>query len=332
MDDGPFDLRRRTLPERPFRRPRSGWTKPRRLAVAWTAVVVFFVSVVEWRSLTAPAIGLAFATIAASVLIAAPGGLLDVGVAARRRSLRGSHADEPWLWDHDWNPRGVESGPARRLLRTIDKPRPRSAMVAVQVVFGVAAVAVGAWRWAVPIAVGASLTVVAWRAWREHGVGTMRVSFTRFPYPADEPVVLHVGMAEGGADVERVEFALTRVTERAGGPFGFARLLFATIVDAAHRPPGELPGPDRDVAVAFELPRGARGTRLSARLPEYWVLDVVATTSAGPLTESFLVPVYERRYLGVDEPPPPDDGVDGPSSGGGGAVPGSAVFGSGPGL
>ena len=104
-------------------------------------------------------------------------------------------------------------------------------------------------------------------------------------------------MDSGGADFRRVEFRLSRVLQS-----GAEGVRIRPISE--RRPPGTLPGSDFDVEVSFDVPEGARGTRLSDESPYYWVLDVLAATSSGPYAETFLIPIYDRPASPTAEPPP----------------------------
>jgi hypothetical protein len=216
----------------------------------------------------------------------------------RRRShaaARAAHPDEPWLWDHPWDPTGASVTSAQRWGRassrwSATRARRTAWLVAIVVVAG----------WLGPL-YGTSIVWIAvlallwaWDAWHAHGAGTTRVSYAKFPFHPGERVTLRFAVSEGGASFRRARFHLRHVREHVAHGWIRAALTQSTIV--IDRPPGMLPGPEEEIELTFDVPEGAPGTRLSDpdSEPSYWVLDVVADTSAGPFTESFLVPIYER--------------------------------------
>ena len=148
--------------------------------------------------------------------------------------------------------------------------------------------------WIAGTVVGVLASVYSWRLWREHGIGGGHVSYSRFPFHPGERVTLYFGMSAGGATFERAVFCLRAIVEGSGGSLGVPNSTHAVRELRQHRPPGLLPGPATDVELSFDVPASAAGTSLSTVDPHYWVLEVVANTSAGPYVESFLVPIYER--------------------------------------
>lgn len=104
-----------------------------------------------------------------------------------------------------------------------------------------------------------------------------------------------LGAEEDGPTFREAKFRLRRIREEAYGVLCLSRrgvVAYETTIE--RRPPDDLPGPDIDVGLVFDVPASAGGTRLSASPPEYWLFDVVADTSAGKYAESFLVPIYDR--------------------------------------
>jgi hypothetical protein len=244
------------------------------------------------------------ATVGGCAGAGAAAGLVVVSLRRRRdMALMRAHPDEPWRWDHAWDPTGTSVTALDRFRRGT---RPRTWAGARAVYFTAAAVVI---LFVVSVADGispgwvmvtAALVVWGWRAWRAHGAGSMRVSYAKFPFHPGERVTLYFGASEGGASFHRVAFHLRHVREVARGPFGW-RGAYAASTITVERPPGLLPGPEQDVEIVFDVPARAPGTCLSDALPQYWSLDVVANTSAGPYCESFLVPIYDRPSALPDE-------------------------------
>lgn len=220
-----------------------------------------------------------------------PGSVVDRMLAARLEAQRRRHPEEPWLWDHRWDPRGVSGSPFRRLRLANQKPISFLFVAIVQLAFGMSRRPfLDFWG----IVGGTAASWIAVKAWRIYGVGTAYVAFTKFPFHPGERVTLHFGMSEGGARFERAAFCLRFIEEASGALIG-RRLdgvrYFGVRED---RPPGELPSGDQHVILEFDVPEDAGGTSLSSSPRTYWTLDVVANTSAGPYVESFLIPIYER--------------------------------------
>jgi hypothetical protein len=224
------------------------------------------------------------------ILTSVPGGLVDRWRAARLDAARRRDPDRPWLWDHRWDPRGVSGQPWRRLIRATPRSRGLLLYVLAMAFVGPPPATV-LWIWG--SIGGIAATWIAWRAWRIWGVGTAHVSFTKFPFHPGERVTLHFGMSEGGAQFERASFCLRRVLEPRSRAVP-AHSAPWRLGLRENRPPGELPGGNQFVTLEFDVPANAFGTHLSAPRPEYWALDVLANTSAGPYVESFLIPIYER--------------------------------------
>jgi hypothetical protein len=283
---------RSAFPPPSARRPLGGLARGPSAGVLALSLVVLWMIVSTASALDASAgTGVAIgAWFLVWLVMIGPGGGFAALAAARVRRRRAAHPDEPWLWDHAWDAGGASVGPLRHLART------HSAglivpVVALPTILAFAARARAGPAWIAPVCVLAPLTAWSWRFWRVSRFGAARLSFTRFPYVPGEPVTLHFGMSPDGASFERAEFRLMRVKESRRG---LARSAWPELMFVERRPPGLLPGPDADVEVSFDVPADAPGTRLSDSPPAYWLLEVVADTSAGPYAETFLVPIYER--------------------------------------
>jgi hypothetical protein len=221
-----------------------------------------------------------------------------VGVNWWRRSRRhaarlAEHPMEPWLREHDWDPRGVSVTPFVRFLRSFQS-RWFVRLWLMAVAATLVGLVVGLAAWPALAALGAISCWGAWVAWRIHGAGTTHVSYAKFPFHPGETVKLSVGTSDGGATYRRADFHLRYYRSVAYSARDAARRLTPSFQRTVHRPPGLLPGPEQDVEIEFEVPADAPVTCLSASALSWWVLDIVANTSAGPYCESFLVPIYER--------------------------------------
>jgi hypothetical protein len=219
----------------------------------------------------------------------------------RVRVARRRHPREPWFWERAWDPKGESLSP---FARSAMRKWLMGALLAMPVIalWLTATLTAGRRAWLLDALACAVTIALAVALWRLHGAGTTRVSFASFPFHPGERASFHVGTSDGGATFQRVEFHLRHVQEFPGG---FADSTFRHHVTrdlVVSRPPGRLPGPDQDVIVSFDLPDDAPPTRLSARPPSYWVLDILANTTSGPFCESFLVPVYHRPREGPEDP------------------------------
>jgi hypothetical protein len=265
------------LPVRPEtedrrRAARRGWSggRVRAILLLWTVGI-----------LAAGIYGFLLAPFAGFFLFA-PGAGLDVWRSWRSSSLRQSHLDEPWMWDHAWDRSGARVTPLERVARVSTFP------------FAAALFSWAAVHWWF---LGAALVWWACRAWSVWGGGTSRVTYAEFPFFVGGRATLRFGLDEGGATFHSARYFLRRVRET---PHRFTSVHHADdwyeiegFVDG-----DALPGPEQYVEVSFDVPADVGGTWLSGHHPRYWVLDVEGETSAGPYAESFLVPIYVRPRAG----------------------------------
>lgn len=288
------------LPEEPRRQPRGWRTSPRmkvngRVVIALCAIYwAVFLSIASPRDwFRMPGF---IALLAAFACVNVPGGVRDA-LRSRACAARAAwHPDAPWLADHPWDSKGTTVSVLQRMLAPGDKQRNRGRrfLVFFSGMYCVIELVSGDTPWIAATSGGVFLFLVSWRWWREHGIGDGHVWYSRFPFHPGEKVTLYFGMSEGGATFERATFHLRAIEETTHGGLGVPNSTVVTWMAREHRPPGPLPGPRTDVQLAFDLPDDAPGTQLSAVDPHYWVLEVVANTSAGPYFESFLVPIYAR--------------------------------------
>jgi hypothetical protein len=265
------------------RRPRSGWALGRCAVLGVllaTPLPLALLRAPPWAEWIVAGVGVVVAA------VVWPGGLFDRARRARPRAVEG------WMSDHAWDPSGETRTPLRRY-RDSQDARAHALMFPFWLSMQVTLIDAGT-LWMGLLALSCVATAAAASGWIRSRSGTAHLSFTRFPYHPNELVVLHFGMAEGGASFERAAFHLHHVVESAHGPLRLRHCAIDTrFTRRLVRPPGELPGPNQHVELVFDVPPGP-GTRLSAPLPEYWVLDVFGKTSAGWYTDSFLIPIYER--------------------------------------
>lgn len=290
------------LPEAPPLRPLRRWTSERPV-IAFVTPFLPLLAVVSMVSLFFAGLGfpeletLVFAALGATCLIA-----LTRRAARRRRAAACRRfASEPWKHDRAWNERGVTRSWLVRMAAAVQpRSRPLLAVTLVLLMWGVLALT-GSRRLVGALMICAGLIWPSLVAWRIHGMGDTRLTYSKFPFHPGERVTLFFGMSDGGAQFRRAEFRLFHAREFRDGTLGLQRGTEVGVAIREHHPPSPLPGPDFDVEVAFNVPDDAMGTRLTDDLPQYWVLEVRGSTTAGPYFERFLVPIYERPAVPLPE-------------------------------
>jgi hypothetical protein len=280
------------LPDEPSRTPR-GQCSSEITRAAWRVGGLVFAALLLHGMGEGPILWIALGVVCVVALA------MGYGCQMLRRRRRAAAArprpSEPWLADHDWNPTGTSRSTLHRVLLAAERRLLFPGGWWIVAWIGLALLATMARtgvRWPAMTIVLALATWLAWQIWRLHGVGTALVGYARFPFHPGETVTLRFGMAEGGATFHRAKFFLRRIGEsRPSRGRSWATTKFEL---SESRPPGALPGPNQFVELTFDVPATAIGTCLSTPDPRYWVLDVVAATSAGPYCASFLVPIYDR--------------------------------------
>jgi hypothetical protein len=199
-------------------------------------------------------------------------------------------AEAPWEADNRWDPEGISvshAGAKRRRTAWDWAPYPLflaafAAGIVVQI------------GWLALLGGGGAVIWFIARGAHASGLGKAHLSFARFPFHPGERAEMTFGFEEGGASFEHVRYVLRRYVESPDGERGRGARCDAVAQIEFAPPEGLLPGPDQYVTLAFDIPADAGGTRLSARWPSYWELEVVGRTNRGPYRVLFLIPVYER--------------------------------------
>jgi hypothetical protein len=211
-------------------------------------------------------------------------------VAAGLRIPRGRRRrpNEPWTWDEPWDPAG----------RSLLVARARDGRKRVFVGLWLLAGAVSSWiQSGVRIETeifGAVFGLVGtwfcWRGFQNLRAGQVRLATVGFPLFVGERIELSFGVSDGGAKFHRGS-VLLRCLEQCPGRKPTVFHVWSEWFDLDR---DTLPGPGNDTLLRFDVPAGLRGTRLDVPDACCWELRVMGTTDRGPVSEMFLVPIYER--------------------------------------
>jgi hypothetical protein len=220
----------------------------------------------------------------------------------RRRAGARLHAGSPALRDRAWDPRGYTPPRWGRAVRSI----------AFAGFFALFLSVFNWWAWgghgpwgvkAIVVLFDLVLALVWWKAALAVGraikFGGSRLVFAHFPYRMDEPVVMRwmpphaITRAERGSFTFRCleEYYEERGTGRDRNRWLVHDELCAE-TQSFDRPQAFAPG--HAVEFRFELPAGARATKLAADRPVFWEFEVKLSMPGLDFEEWYLVPVYER--------------------------------------
>lgn len=231
-------------------------------------------------------------------------GFVLAGVAGYVRQARGAaravhHPAEPWLADYPWDRDGIGDDTPRRFLTSL----------AWTLFLGLFLSPFNYFAWKDAGAMGcfillivlfdliaaAMLVQTLLYAVHELKYGRSRLRFERFPFFLGDALEARLHAGRSLHRYQTLSFTLRCVEEsvRSDGD-GNKVVCHQVWADSHELPPGEW-SEGREPLIRFELPQGDHGTRLSARPPRYWELEVKADTPGLDYSATFLVPVYERR-------------------------------------
>jgi hypothetical protein len=223
----------------------------------------------------------------------------------RVRRLARSHPGAPWLVDHPWDPRGSPDDTLQRALRSLAGAllvglflvpfnwlaffsRGELPLVG-RLLFGLVTGLFDALVIALFIY---GLYLLARLA--THGTSFLR--FERFPFLLGAPLAAGLRVGERAPADRRLNATLrcieetweSRDSESAG------TVCYQVYADTREIAPSfaRLPGA-REAHLAFDLPSLPLGTRLAARPPRYWEVEVRSEGPGVDYAATFLVPVYE---------------------------------------
>jgi len=283
------------------RRPPGGW--PAAVAGAvFVAAGVALLAAAALRLLEAPPPLLAaFAAVflAGGLLVAVQG--FRGGERVRQEAL---HPQEPWRFDHPWDPGGAldETGSRARValwqaivcaafllpFNALSVLRSDAFPAEILVVADVVP----------PLLLGRAL----WLGLRRRKYGTSRLRFHRFPYLLGSPFLATLELGQRAPLVRALEVTL-RCEERRPPGTGPEADPSAAFVDVELYRATQVTRGARRMELRFELPSDPRrGTELSSATPRRWWLRVRGRAPGVGYDATFLVPIYA----------PPEDG--GPSA------------------
>ncbi|MCO5169057.1 MAG: hypothetical protein M9894_22165 [Planctomycetes bacterium] len=239
--------------------------------------------------------GLVFAIPGAGLMIAGARSALR---GLRSRRLLAQHADEPWLADHDWDPRVVRDR-AQGVLGPFGAAGFMTLFLSIfngLVFFGdedvpvFAMVIVGLFDLLLLFVWGYAFYVLGRRL--KYGEGQLRLG--SFPFFAGQPLRVTAELPRALRDFPELKATLRyveQVWETRGTGKNRSRTLVAYERWAEQRVlPAEEVG--REVELEFQVPPGAPPTDLSASPARYWELQLDAETPGIDYHALFLVPVY----------------------------------------
>ncbi len=231
------------------------------------------------------------------------GGLLLIhGVrgAACERRVRAAQAwrpNEPWVWDYDWDSRGIDALGARAPARW---GRFCAVAALLLVPFHLAAFDAEHSVLVLPLWVAVCdlglLIAVAWTARlviQHRKFGSPRLSFGHFPFCAAEVLEVYLEGVRGLEHLDRLDCSLRFVEERyeATGHNGAYEVNSYQLYCDERSLETRMSGP---VHLRFQLPRNGLATRLSDRPPRYWQLALQGEAKGLDFAASFLLPIYEK--------------------------------------
>jgi hypothetical protein len=226
--------------------------------------------------------------------------------AARARRLGLAGVGQPWLADHRWDPRGAQDDTFRRALRNLAGALliglflvpfnwlafgPGGELPAMgRVFFGLVT---GLFDVLVVGLFGYGLYLLARRA----TYGSSFLRFQSFPFLMGRPMAanLRLGRRVPG---DRPLVATLRCVEESWenrGSESASTVCYQLYADSrAIAPPFARTGEGWEASLGFKLPELPIGTRLAARPPRYWELEVRSEGPGVDYAATFLVPVYEQ--------------------------------------
>ncbi len=233
--------------------------------------------------------------------------------ARRARRLARSHPGAPWLADHSWDPRGSPDYTLPRAVRSLGGallvglflvPFNWLAFFSRGELPLVGRVLFGLVTGFFDVLVIALFVYGLYLLVRLAAYGTSFLGFERFPFLLGTPLAAGLRVGGRGPADQRLVATLrcieesweSRDTESASTT---CYQVYADTREVA-APFARVPGA-REAHLVFDLPALALGTRLAARPPRYWEIEVRAEGPGVDYAATFLVPVYERPGLGESE-------------------------------
>jgi hypothetical protein len=226
--------------------------------------------------------------------------------ARRARRLARSRPSEPWRADHRWDPRGARDDTLQRALRSLAGAVVMGLLVVPfnWLAFGPGrqlptlgrlfyGLVTGIFDALIVGLLGYGIYLLLRLA--RHGGSALR--FERFPFLLGERLAADLEAGRAGRGVESLQATLRCVEETyesEPGDESASTVCWQLYAERRDVPRAPVPGSTGWRArIEFDLPSVPLGTRLSARPPRYWELQVRAPDAGDDYAASFLLPVYE---------------------------------------
>lgn len=231
-------------------------------------------------------------------------------LADRRRAwaIR-EHVNDPALKDYNWHPEGFAAS------RWADPAKAVGLAVGVTVFLSI----FNWWAFWTPaewmvkgivLLLDAIGLLMWWQAALKLGraikFGPARISFTRFPYRLNEPVIVQWRPSVNIRHVRGGSFTLRCVEEwmewRGTGSQRSRNLIQEEVWSGTWllERPRDFQVTD-GVELRYDLPADARSTQLSVEKPVFWELEVKLDAPGLDFRETYLVPVYAPKQAEVEE-------------------------------
>ncbi len=204
---------------------------------------------------------------------------------------------EPWAWDYDWDPRGIDARGSHALARW-GAASAAATVLLVPLHLGLFDPSLGAlvlplWLGVVDLGWIAALVWTARVALQRRKFGSPRLSYAHFPFRAGEVVEVYVEGVRGLEALERLDCSLRFIEEQyeATGSNGAYQVNSYQLYCEERSLELRMSGP---IQLRFSLPESSYATRLSERPARYWELALHGGARGLDFSASFVLPIYEK--------------------------------------
>jgi len=235
------------------------------------------------------------------------GGLRCMAITRRARKGLESDPQQPWNWDHRWNPEGVRTHHGREAILSLlaalifgafitpfiwwsfgpGHPSPAIDLSGLLARFAIGFVSVG---WMIATAISTYLVV----RWHRYGESSLR--FSEFPFHLGRPLRVSLSGSEVLQQLSSLSACLRTVEEAyetrgSGKERKITVVCYATSENITEVAPSAL-AQAGDLSLEFPLPAEGKATRMSDRPPHYWELELNGKAPGADYHAIFLLPVY----------------------------------------
>lgn len=252
-----------------------------------------------------PVLILPFAVVSALLGLVLLTSLVSRYVRARRaRRLARSHPGEPWLGDHWWNPRGIGDDTLPRALQSLGGallfglfliPFNWLAFFSRGELGVVGRVFFGLVTGVFDALVIALFVYGLYLLVRLATYGASFLRFERFPFQLGRPLATSLRVGRKGVPDRPLVATLRCIEEsyESRGSESASTACYELYADTRRVAPPFTRTPRAwEARFEFDLPAAPLETRLAARPPRYWELEVRSEASVVDYAATFLVPVY----------------------------------------